>query len=90
MALTQAQLNAHLRTMLLNQIPHEDDNLVVLRFFLRACVRHARAVNGDNAEAARTVGQAVFENVIGRSATAGDLHYLRNHLASDVDGVGIL
>lgn len=90
MALTQAQLNAHLRTMLLNQIQHEEDNFAVLKFFLRACERHARAGNGDNAEAARTVGQAVFENVIGRSATADDLHYLRNHLAGDVDGAGIL
>lgn len=90
MALTQAQLNTHLRTMLLNQIPHEEDNMAVLRFFLKACVRHARVGNGDNAEAAKTVARVVFENVIGRSMTADDAHYLRSHLAAEVDGAGIL
>lgn len=85
MALTQAQLNAHLRTMVLDQLPLEKNKREAILFFLRACITHYRTAGPDNQEAARTVGQFMYEQFIGRAATAADLHLLRKHAATEAD-----
>lgn len=93
-ALTAAQLNAHIRSMLVDRLTFETaedrspDNQALL-FLLRACADHARLGDADSIEAAKTSAQFLFETVIGRSATANDLHFLRNHLAQTVNGSGL-
>jgi hypothetical protein len=84
-ALTTAQLNAHIRTLLLDQFNAERVNREALLFMVRACVRHVRLGGADNIEAGRTVGEFLLQQVLGRSLTAGDLHYLRKHLVTDAD-----
>lgn len=91
MALTQAELNAHIRTMIVDRLQAEGSDVsgAALRFLLRACADHANLGGADNLEAAKTSAQFLFETVIGRSATADDLHLLRNHIAPDVSGTGM-
>lgn len=91
MALTTAQLNAHIRTMIQEELVREASrtDAEAVRFLLRACAFHARTGTADDLEAAKTVAQFVFETVLGRSATATDLHLLRNHLSLDVGGTGV-
>lgn len=91
MALTAAQLNAHIRTMLVDQLQRENGNArAAMLFLLRACAWHARSGTADDLEAAKTVAQFIFETVLGRSMTAEDAHILRKHVSPDVgaaDGV---
>lgn len=91
MALTTAQLNAHIRTMIVDQLQRENGNSrAALMFLLRACARHARSGTADDLEAAKTAAQFIFETVLGRSMTADDAHYLRKHLNLDsgaADGI---
>lgn len=91
MALTTAQLNAHIRTMITDRLALEGSDVSgpALRFLLRACADHANLGGADNQEAAKTAAQFLFETVIGRPATANDLHMLRNHIAPDVGGAGL-
>lgn len=85
MALTQVQLNAHLRTMVLDQLPLEKNKRETILFFLRACITHYRTPGADNQEAARTIGQFMYEKFIDRAATASDLHLLRKHASTEAD-----
>lgn len=91
MALTTAQLNAHIRSMIVDQLRRENGNTrEAVLFLLRACAWHARSGTADDLEAAKTAAQFIFETVIGRSMTAEDAHLLRNHLSKDAgasDGV---
>lgn len=91
MALTTAQLNAHIRDMIVDRLVVEgpDLNGAALRFLLRACADHANLGGADNLEAAKTSAQFLFETVIGRAATADDLHLLKNHIAPEVGGAGV-
>lgn len=91
MALTTAQLNAHIRTMMQEQLIKEGTytSSASVLFLLKACVWHARTALPDDLEAAKTVAQFVFETTIGHSMTAAETHYLRQHLANDVGGQGV-
>ncbi|MCZ2109084.1 MAG: hypothetical protein LC118_05870 [Dehalococcoidia bacterium] len=90
MALTTAQLNAHIRTMIQEELVREGagTDAEAVRFLLRACAHHARTGTPDDLEAAKTVAQFIFETVIGRSATEAGLHLLRNHIGPDVGAAG--
>lgn len=94
MALTAAQLNAHLRVAIQDEIVAQGEALSPEAWFflLRACIRHWRLGDADSQEAARTIAQFVFESKIGRPAGAGDLHSLRQHeaLYADPTAVGVL
>ena len=85
-ALTTAQLNAHIRTMIQEELVREASrtDAEAVRFLLRACAFHARTGTADDLEAAKTVAQFIFETVRGRTATAADLHLLRNHIGPEV------
>lgn len=87
MPLNPNQLNAHLRTIMQDELVAAGQDLApaVFHFLLRACIRHRRLGGADDQEAARTIAQFIFEQVIGRSATADDLHRLRNHYAIEAD-----
>ena len=87
MALTPNQLNAHLRTLIQNEVVAQGEGIdpEAWKFLLRACIRHVRLGGADNQEAGRTIAQFVFEQRIGRPATAADLHWLRNHEAVSAD-----
>ena len=91
MALTTNQLNAHIRTMIVDRLQAEGTDLSneSLRFLLRACADHARLGGADDIEAAKTAAQFLFETTIGRNATAADLHQLRQHIAREVNGEGL-
>lgn len=79
MALTTAQLNAHLRQIALVQLDNEGRD--GLRALLRACVEYARgtAAGSPEREAANTIATFAAERVLGRSLTAQDRHWLVNH-----------
>lgn len=93
MALTTAQLNAHLRAMIQNElatitvaeIREGGQEAGFLYGLLRACVRHVRIGDADSIEAGKTVAVNVLESILGRPATAGELHQLRRHWAKEAD-----
>ena len=92
MALTQAQLNAHIRTMLQEQLVREGTSMegASVMFLLKAAAWHARTATADDLEAAKTVAQFVVETATCHALTASEAHYLRKHLAPAVgaaDGV---
>ena len=86
MALTVAQQNAHLKTIMANvaQVQGRGDAEVIYAL-LRGCIVHVRLGGADNIEAGKFWAQALFQSVIGRNATAADLHLLKNHLATQAD-----
>lgn len=86
MALTNAQLNVHIRDIIADELDFvRDSDKQILMFFLRACIRHVRKPGADNIEAAKTVAQFVSQQVLGRALTAADLHSLRNHWTIEAD-----
>lgn len=85
MALTVNQQNAHLKTIMANVADQLDGNDETFYALLRGCIVHCRLGGADNIEAGKFWAQALFQSVIGRSATAADLHRLRNHLATGAD-----
>lgn len=91
MALTTAQVNAHLRTTMADQINANPDKEVFL-WLLRACIRHYRLGGADNQEAGRTLAELLFQAFLNRPPTADDLHRLRRHLAIEADetALGVL
>ena len=87
MALTTAQLNAHLRAMLQNELerPRTRDDYAARIFLIRAAIEHVRLGDADSVEAGRTVAEFVCQQTFGRTPTADDLHMMRGHWASDAD-----
>lgn len=86
MALTNAQLNAHIRDILADELDFvRESDKQVLMFLLRACIRHIRQGGADNIEAGKTVAQFVAQQVLGRALTGGDLHALRRHWTPEAD-----
>lgn len=85
MALTTAQQNAHLKTIMArvaNNIEYDSQTFYDL---LKSCIAHVRLGDADSIEAGKFWAQALFEQVLERSANANDLHLLRNHLALAAD-----
>lgn len=86
MALTTAQLNAHIRTIVSDELDHvRRSDRAVLLFMMRACIRHYRLGGDDNQEAARTVARFVWQRAIGREPTQQDLHELLKHIVTEAD-----
>lgn len=84
MALTQTQLNAHLRAITVQVFTRNEK---ALPRFLETCVAYANAGGAAEKEAARTIAREVWERVLGRPPTAADLHVLQRHR---VDGGDVL
>lgn len=86
MALSAAQLNAHIRSIVADELDAERrTNPAVVRFFIAAALRHYRLGGVDNQEAAQTVARFVWQQVIGRSPTQQDLHEFLNHVVTEAD-----
>lgn len=87
MALTTAQLNAHLRAMLQNELerPRTRDDYAARLFMIRAAIAHIRLGDADSIEAGNTVARFVCQQTYGRTPTADDLHMMRGHWATDAD-----
>lgn len=76
MALTNAQLNSHLRAIV---VQHFTGNEEGLTRFLETCRDYAVVGGANEKEASRTIAREVFSRVVGRALTADDVHLLTNH-----------
>ena len=82
MALTAAQLNSHLRQIVLLLF---DKNEEALDAFARACVYYSKNGNSADKEAARTILKEVYARAVNRPLTSDDLHHLIHHKVGDKD-----
>lgn len=85
MALTTAQENAELRQIMGRFAAMLHPRHEAYTLFLRACIAQIRAAGANDVEGGKFWAQQALETMLGRPATAADLHYLRNHLTTEAD-----
>lgn len=85
MALTVNQQNAILKQIMVRVADNLDGDDEAFYGLLRACIAQVRLGTANDIEGGKFWAQALYERVTGRSATAADLHQLRNHLATSAD-----
>lgn len=83
--LTTDQQNAILKQIMVRVADNLDGDDEAFYVLLRACIAQVRLGGADNIEGGKFWAQALYERVTGQSATAADLHMLRNHLAIGAD-----
>lgn len=82
MALTNNQLNSHLRQLVTLLFTRDEE---ALDAFVRVCIRYSKTGGAAEKEAARTSLREVYSRVVDRSLTADDLHMLISHKIGDHD-----
>jgi len=88
MALTTAQYNAHVQTMISGLFPTtpllalSDIQRACLMYLLRRLVLYKR-IGANQDEAAKRLALEILTAIKGSAPTADDLHLLRNHWAEE-------